>query len=501
MTKAFHRSIFTARLGDLPRPIPRLNLSSARPHNPQVRWPSYDLTTLQPGILHFGCGAFHRAHQNVFTQRAIELEGVSASRWGVVGVSFRSRKVRQALAPQDLLYTVMERADDSSRADVVGVLRGLLFAGDQRARIIAMLSDPQIRIVTLTVTPSGYAPAPAAEQAASTDPIGLLVDGLATIRAQGSAPPVLISCDNMPHNGRRLRDALIDRADYRSAALGEWIRRNVQCPSSVVDRIVPVPTSADSAAASGLLGLQDLAAVSTEPFRQWVIEDFDGPRPRWEQAGALFVPDVTPWELSKLNLLNGTHMAIAFLGMLAGLETVSDFILDPLFHSYASRLMGDEQIPTIPKSDHDLASYSNQLLRRWRNRKVVHQLGRIARNGSEKLQARLLTSLASNIASERPAPCTMLAIAAWACCTAGILRFSGTFGDEAAPGLQRLSVTSGGETWAFVQALLKREDIFGRDLPVNPRFGPELAHAIDNLKRFGARGAVSKIVCDAEVHP
>ncbi|MGY3450329.1 mannitol dehydrogenase family protein [Bradyrhizobium sp. USDA 4353] len=499
MTKAFHRSIFTARLADLPRPIRRLNLSSARPHNASVRWPSFDPGMLQPGILHFGCGAFHRAHQNVFTQRAIELEGASASRWGVVGVSFRSRKVRQALAPQDLLYTVMERADDSSRADVVGVLRGLLFAGDQRGRIIAMLSDPQIRIVTLTVTPSGYAPAPAQDSDMSTDPIGLLVDGLATVRAQGSAPPVLISCDNMPHNGRRLRDALIDRADHRSAALGDWISRNVQCPSSVVDRIVPVPTSADSAAASGLLGLQDLAAVATEPFRQWVIEDFDGPRPRWEQAGALFVPDVTPWELSKLNLLNGTHMAIAFLGMLAGLNTVSDFILDPLFHRYAARLMRDEQIPTIPKSDHDLASYSNQLLRRWRNRKIVHQLGRIARNGSEKLQARLLSSLASNIASRRPAPCTMLAIAAWACCTAGILPFAGAFDDEAAPELQRLSVTSGGETRAFVQALLRREDIFGRELPRNPRFGQELAHAIDNLKRCGARGAVSKIVCDAEV--
>ncbi|CCD91838.1 Mannitol dehydrogenase domain [Bradyrhizobium sp. ORS 375] len=497
MTKAFHRSIFTARLGDLPRPIPRLNLSSARPHTPQVRWPSYDPTRLQPGILHFGCGAFHRAHQNVFTQRAIELEGASASRWGVVGVSFRSRKVRQALAPQDLLYTVMERADDSSRADVVGVLRGLLFAGDQRARIIAMLSDPQIRIVTLTVTPSGYA----SENAASTDPVGLIVDGLATVRDQRSAPPVLISCDNIPHNGRRLRDALIQRADQRSAALGDWISRNVQCPSSVVDRIVPVPTSADSAAASGLLGLQDLAAVATEPFRQWVIEDFDGPRPQWEQAGALFVPDVTPWELSKLNLLNGTHMAIAFLGMLAGLETVSDVILDPLFRRYAARLMRDEQIPTIPKSDHDLASYSDLLLRRWRNRKIVHQLGRIARNGSEKLQARLLASLASNIATGRPAPCTMLAIAAWACCTAGILRFSGTFVDEAAPGLQRLSVTSGGETSAFVQMLLSREDIFGRELPGNPRFGQELARAIDSLKRFGARGAVSKIVCDAEVHP
>jgi fructuronate reductase len=243
-----------------------------------------------------------------------------------------------------------------------------------------------------------------------------------------------------------------------------------------------------------LLGLQDLAAVATEPFRQWVIEDFEGPRPRWEEAGAKFVSDVSPWEASKLTLLNGTHMAIAFLGMLSRLETVSEFFSEPLFRSYASRLMFDEQLRTIPKSDHDLISYCNELLERWQNRNMVHRLDRIARNGAEKLQARLLNSLAKNMAAGRPAPCTMLAIAAWACCTARILPFAGALEDHSGPRLERLRATSAGCTGEFVQRLLGMQDIFGSELPLIPAFRKELAQAIDLLKLFGARGAVSRLV-------
>jgi fructuronate reductase len=187
MTKAFHRSSFTARLGNHPRPLQRLSLLNAGGRNRNVRWPTFDPRGLKLGILHFGCGAFHRAHQNVFTQRANELDGRASSHWGVVGVSFRSTKTRQLLSPQDLLYTVLERGPDSTNAEVVGVLRGLLFARDQRSRVIASLMDPQTRIVTLTVTPSGYMPSPSAQQGPSApaiDPIGLLVDGLAIVRAQ-----------------------------------------------------------------------------------------------------------------------------------------------------------------------------------------------------------------------------------------------------------------------------------------------------------------------------
>jgi fructuronate reductase len=243
-----------------------------------------------------------------------------------------------------------------------------------------------------------------------------------------------------------------------------------------------------------MLGVDDMAAVATEPFCQWVIEDFEGPRPRWELAGAEFVSDVSPWEASKLNLLNGTHMAIAFLGILSGLETVSEVVQDPLFAGYASRLMNDEQIPTIPRSDHDLAAYARLLLERWRNPNMRHQLLRIARNASEKLRPRLLCSLAHNIEAGRPAPCTMLAIAAWVCCVGRMMPFTGAIEDSAAAGLENLASRFGGDSAGFLASILSRRDIFGDVLTDDPRFVRELGQAMEGLRRHGTRGAVTRIV-------
>jgi fructuronate reductase len=497
MTMAYDAERFVVESRPQTHETKRLSLLNTGCRLRNVKWPSFDPRELRPGILHFGCGAFHRAHQNIFTQRAIEMERSSRSSWGVVGVGFRRREIQQLLAPQDFLYTVLERGPEDTTAEVVGVLRDHLFAKDQRAEVIAALKNPEIRIVTLTVTPSGYSEdSPDRETRAgrSPDAIGLLVAGLAGVRAQGTRPPVLISCDNMPRNGRRLREALIRRAEVCDPSLGKWISQNVQCPSSVVDRIVPVPTRQDGAEARGLLGVYDFAAVATEPYRQWVMEDFDGPRPRWELAGAKFVADVSRWEASKLSLLNGTHMAIAYLGILTGLETVSDCVLDPLLARYASRLMLDEQVPTIPTSDHDLVSYSGQLLERWRNVNMMHQLQRIARNGSEKLESRLLCSLVKNMSAGRPAPCTMLAVAAWVCCTGRLMPFDCNIEDSAGPTLEQLAAASGGDTGRLVKSLLCRRDIFGGTLPDAPAFRDELIQAVECLTMNGARGALSRVV-------
>jgi fructuronate reductase len=475
----------------------RLNRLTLNRGRRGVRWPSFDPRGLSPGILHFGCGVFHRAHQNVFTQRAIELERGSDSAWGVLGVSFRRKQIKQLLAPQDYLYTVLERGQDTTTAEVVGVLKGVLFAGEEQEAIIAALKNPRTRIITLTVTPSGYSGTEAdqdVQSSASEDAMGLLVAGLAAVRVQGTPPPVLISCDNIPHNGRRLREALVERARKWSPSLGSWIDRNVQFPSSVVDRIVPSPTSADRETASELLGFSDLAAISTEPFRQWVIEDFDGPRPPWQLAGAHFVSDVTPWEASKLNLLNGTHMAIAFLGILAGLEAVSDFVRDPLFAKYVARLMRDEQIPTIPKSDHDLVAYSRQLLQRWQNVNIFHRLQRIARNGSEKLEPRLLASLYTNMTAGQRAPCTVLAVAAWVCCAGRLMPLNCNIEDTAGRGLQEAAASCAGDTKRLLQLLLQKQEIFGCELPRLPAFEQELNRAVDCLTSEGVRGAVSKVL-------
>jgi fructuronate reductase len=477
--------------------IRQLNLSEWRREQSRVRWPSFHPRALEVGILHFGCGVFHRAHQNVFTQRAIEFERQTSSAWGVLGVSFRRKQVKQLLASQNFLYTVLEREQDRTVAEVVGVLKSVLFAQDEQEAVIAAIKRPQTRIITLTITPSGYHPPETADNKPSHEPldaIGLLVAGLAAVRVQGAPPPVLISCDNIPGNGRQLRHALVNRARSCSPSLGSWIDRNVQFPSSVVDRIVPTPTSADSIAASGLLGFSDHAAVGTEPFRQWIIEEFDGPRPSWASAGAEFVSDVSPWEESKLRLLNGTHMAIAFTGLLAGHKTVSDTVLDPLFARFAYRLMIDEQIPSIAKSDHDLHAYCGQLLRRWRNVTMMHQLDRIARHGSEKLQPRLIASLNRNMADSRAAPCTILAVAAWICCTGGLMPTAAPIQDKAKNEIQQVASCNGGDIRRFVQLLLQKTEIFGRDAAHSPVLEQQLSNAIQFLRLHGIRHAVSRVL-------
>jgi fructuronate reductase len=491
--------------------VPRLSLSTLTRLPRSVRRPRFDVTAVRRGILHLGCGAFHRAHQAVFTQRAMEAVAQSeAPSWGIVAASLMKPAIRDRLRPQDGLYTVLERGPDRIQAEVVGALSEVVFAGEERAALLAHFSDPSIRIVTLTVTASGYCLDPATARLCPSHPdiqrdlraampssaLGMLVRGLAEARRTGRRPPVVMSCDNLPANGRMLRQAAMDYAALYDDSLASWIGRSVQFPCSMVDRIVPATTETDTADAAALLGLADTAPVSAEPFRQWVIEDFEGPRPRWEAVGAEFVPDVGPWEASKLRLLNGTHMAIAYLGALAGLETVSDFVEEPDFAAYALRFMLQEQMPTMPPSGHDIQAYAHQLLERWRNPGIAHQLDRVGRNGSEKLQARLLASIHENLLAGRPAPCTVLAVAAWICCASRRVGMGEPVQvqDPLADRMRALGMAAGDDPGRLANLALGLEDVFGKDLPRLARFRTELAHAIAELQRSGPRGAIASLM-------
>jgi fructuronate reductase len=476
-----------------------------------VRRPGFDVTRLQPGLLHLGCGVFHRAHQAVFTQRAVEVQGgAQPAPWGIVAASLVRPGTRDALRPQNSLYSVLERGVDNMRAEVIGILREVVFAGDDPAGLLARFRDPAIRIVTLTVTASGYCLDPATGRLHAGHPdiqrdlhapvprsaIGLLVGGLAQVRQAGVRPPVVMSCDNLASNGAILRQAAMDYAAMQDDALADWIGRSVQFPCSMVDRIVPASAPCDSIDAVATLGVFDAAPVVTEPFRQWVIEAFDGPRPQWEAAGAEFVPDVAPWAASKLRLLNGTHMAIAYLGALAGLRTVSDVTQDPVFAAYSLRFMLQEQKPTLPPSSHDIAAYARQLLQRWQNPGIVHELDRVGRNGSEKLQARLLASIAENLRAGRPAPCTTLAVAAWICCATGRVGV-GQRADIADPLHQRLidlGIVASDDAERLTASVLALTDVFGDELPRCSAFRSALSRAVAELQGQGPRAAVAALL-------
>jgi fructuronate reductase len=490
--------------------LARLSLATLDRLPPSVRRPGFDVTALRPGILHLGCGAFHRAHQAVFTQQAIEAGGgAEPEAWGIIGASLRKPGMRDALQPQDGLYTVLERGTGAARAQVVGTVRSVVVMQEDPNALTRRFADPAIRVVTLTVTSSAYcldttgrldaghpdirrdlqSPVPRSA-------IGVLVAGLAEVRRSGGRPPVVMSCDNLAANGRVLRQAAMDYAALHDDVLASWIGSAVQFPCSMVDRIVPSATAEDMEDAAVLLGLSDRAAVVTEPFRQWVIEAFDGPRPRWGAVGAIYVADVAPWEASKLRLLNGTHMALAYLGALAGLGTVSDVVAEPVFAAYASRFMLQEQMPTLPSSGHDIEAYARQLLERWGNPGIAHRLGRVGRNGSEKLQVRLLASIACNLKTGRPTPCTILAVAAWICCASGRVGrcHPAEFEDPSNGRMRVLGASAGDDAVALTRAALDVESVFGTELPRHAPFRAELARAVAMLQREGAVGAVSTLM-------
>ena len=300
-----------------------------------VARPAYDPSTTDVGIVHLGIGAFHRAQTAVYSDDALALE---PGPWGICGVSLRSARVRDRLAPQDGLYTAVEKSPSGIRRRVIGSVREVLFLGDQRDAVHARLTAPPTRVVTLTVTEKGYCHDPATGKLNLAHPdivhdlaqpehpqsaIGLIVAALDARKRSGERAFTVVCCDNLPHNGALVRGLAGAFAQTRDPALARWIEDNASFPSTMVDRIVPATTDADIAENDAVLGLHDAAPVMHEPFRQWAIEDqFVAGRPGWESAGAELVRDVAPFEAMKLRLLNGSHSAFAYLGYLAGYEFI-----------------------------------------------------------------------------------------------------------------------------------------------------------------------------------
>jgi len=383
---------------------------------------------LEVGIVHLGLGAFHRAHQAVYTEDALAAE---PGPWGICGATRSSRAVAGALAEQDGLYGVLERGPDEDRVRVVGVVREALVAAEEPDRLSDRLAAEGTHVVTLTVTEAGYHhdaatgrldasdPEVAADLAGETPrtPVGQLVRGLEARRAAGvDAPVAIVSCDNLPRNGALLR-GLVEDFCARGApgGLAGWIAAHADFPSTMVDRIVPAATAADRDAASRLIGARDEATVVAEPFSQWVLEDaFRGRRPAWEAAGAMLVPDTRPYEAMKLRLVNGGHSALAYLGLLRGLETVADAVADPELGGFLERLLEHELAPTLgPVPGIDLDRYRAGLVARFANPRMEHRLEQIAADGALKLPLRLLAPARDLLAAGREPAGICRVVAAW----------------------------------------------------------------------------------------
>ncbi len=489
--------------------LPRLSDAALQNLPAEVARPAYDRSAVAAGIVHLGVGAFHRAHQAVFADDALQRGDMN---WGIVAASLRSAETRDALAPQNCLYTFALR--DGSRSPalrVIGSLRRIIVAPEDPEALVAALAAPETRIVTLTITEKGYGFDIAAGRLDVDDPairadlepggppvsaLGFLCAGLSR-RREGGAPPVtLIPCDNLPKNGETLRRALLQFAGLKDPALAEWIGESIAFASSMVDRIVPGTTDADRDAISTALGARDAWPVVAEPAFDWVIEDrFPGGRPPFEASGVRFVADVEPYEHMKLRLLNAAHTAIAAFGRLAGFETVPEAVGNPVLRRFVERLW-DEAGTTLSIDPRVAAQYRAKLLPRFANAALPHRTAQIATDASLKVPQRLLETLRVRLARGEPAEALVFAVALW-------IRSCGGIDDEGKafavndPLYARWSGKPAAQADAAdtADAFLRFAAVFGSDLPENAKFARMLRDRLDDIARLGALPAAAKHFC------
>ncbi|RBY95717.1 mannitol dehydrogenase family protein [Blastococcus sp. TF02-8] len=466
---------------------------------PEISVPGYDRSALRPGVVHFGVGAFHRAHQAVYLE---ELARRGSTDWGVVGVGLHSRAIGEVLADQDNLWTVVERAAEGDRPTVVGVLTEYLYAPE---KVLAVLTGEHIRIVSLTITSTGYRIDANTGQFDAEDEeiardladpgrpqtvFGYLVEALHRRRQAGLPPFTVLSCDNMQSNGTAARTAVVSFARLRDAELADWIDEHVAFPESMVDRITPSTSPEDRDAIAAAIGVDDRWPVVTEPFRQWVVEDaFCNGRPPLEDVGVQFVDDVAPYETVKTRLLNAGHSALAYLGYLAGYRTTEAVMADPVFREYMTRLMAEEIAPHLPEvPGMDLGRYQATLLERLANPRMPDQLARLGRRGSSKIPNYILPTVRSAMEQDRPYQLLCLAVAGW-------LRFlrGADYAGEEVPiqGPRTDLVTVAQEAGGDAAPLLSERSVFDH-IGQDPRFADCVQRALSSLDRTGPREVVQE---------
>lgn len=454
------------------------------------------------GIVHLGLGAFFRAHGAFYIE---EAQGASGGDWGILGVSLQSPGTRDHLAPQAGTYIALELGAEAQTARHIQIVQCVLVAPENPAAVLSAMADPGVKIVSLTVTEKGYCHEPSTGQlnpdhldiqhdlthALPVSAPGFLVRALQMRRERGLAPFTVLTCDNLPQNGKVVRAVVLDLARRIDPTLADWIADQGRFPSTMVDRIVPATKPEDIARVEHLTGFQDAAPVVHEPFRQWVVEDdFVGDcRPDLAAAGVELVRDVTEYEHMKLRMLNGTHSSLAYLGYLSGHETIADCMADPVLHRFVRHLWQAEIIPALtPPPGVDLQAYADQLLERYSNPAIRHRTWQIAMDGSQKLPQRILGTLSTNLAAGRPSPGLMLAVAAWMIYVRGT-DLKGNPIEVKDPLAQTLRAA--GQSQDPVSALLAVSEVFSRDLA--QKLHAPVAQAYHRLLAIGARSAMEEI--------
>src|SRR5476649_3041431 len=476
-----------------------------------VQQPKYDRRLLKSRIVHIGFGAFHRAHQALMTDRVLNQHGGD---WGICEVSLFGRDTLiKALRQQDHLFTVLEKGAEGNQAIIMGAVNESLHGRVEGIdAVVEKLAEPQVAIVSLTITEKGYCIEPGSgkldlnnpqiqqdltgEQAPSTAP-GLLVEALRLRHQRGLPGFSVLSCDNIPENGHVVKNAVLGLAQARSAELAQWIENHVTFPSTMVDRIVPAATDhALEEITDALGGIADPCGIACEPFIQWVVEDnFVAGRPAWEDVGAQLVADVLPFEQMKLRMLNGSHSFLAYLGYLAGYQYINECMEDSHYKQAAHRLMLEEQAPTLSVKGVDLKAYADSLITRYSNPSLKHRTWQIAMDGTMKLPQRMLDSVRWHLQNGGDFSLLALGVAGWMRYVGGI-DDAGNAIEIKDPMAKQLTeiVASTVDGEARVNALLAITSVFGEQLPLNATAVTAIQQAYASLQQYGAKQSVARLV-------
>jgi len=487
--------------------VSRLNDAALKGLPAEVARPAYDRAQVKTGVVHLGIGAFHRAHQAVVFDDALASGDL---RWGVLGASLRSPGVRAQLNPQDGLYTLVVRDGAEEHLRVIGAGRGVLVGPEDPAALVVAMAEAEVHIVTLTVTEKGYRLDPATGDLLLDDPDvaadvadiasprtapGFIVAALAARKAAGLKPFTVISCDNLPHNGQRIRAGVLAMARRIDPSLAEWIEAEGAFPQTMIDRIVPATIPDDLARLTARIGVEDQGMVKAEPFTQWVIQDwFAGERPDFATLGVQMTDAVEPWEDAKLRLLNGAHSAVAYLGALSGYEHVHEAVAVPAFRAFIEALWDEAQTTLNPPPGLDVAAYRDELMARFSNSALMHRTRQIAMDGSQKLPQRLLAGMSERLAAEEGIEALALGVAAWMRWQEGVTE-SGeavVVDDPLAARTAELIAASENDE-AEVRALLTLSAVFPASLANDRRFVEAVTGAFLSLRENGAVEAARRV--------
>lgn len=475
----------------------------------QVKVPAYDRRKISRSIVHIGVGGFYRAHQAVYLDDLLHDPGNEA--WGFRGVGLlkHDTRIRDAMSAQDCLYTVVERSAAGDTARVIGAVLDFMYAPDNPEAVIEAMVDPVCRIVSLTITEGGYYVNQGTGEFDHNHPdivhdlahphaprcsFGYLAEALDRRRRRGIAPFTIMSCDNLQSNGDITKKMLLAFTQRRDPALSRWIAEHGAFPNSMVDRITPATTEADRVLVQERFGLHDAWPVVTEPFRQWVLEDhFPSGRPAWERVGVQMTADVLPYEKMKLRLLNASHQAIAYIGMLCGYQYVDEAMGDPDIRKLMKTMMDVEVTPLMDEvKGVDLEQYKATLLERFSNPAIRDQLSRLGTEGSARIPKFVLPSILEQIDCGGPLKLLSFTIASWFRFLTGSDEHGNRLpiNDPMADRLRELAL----EGRTDPRLLLSVHELFGDVLPASPVFVNAVKEALQDLYALGAKAALAKAV-------